>query len=390
MLYNKRKICHIDWVLFLAITLLLTFGIIVLYSASYYHGLTQMGDPTHFSKKQFIIGYLSLVGMVFIGYKIDYRIFKNIKLAWCIYAASILMLLSLYVIGTESKGSTRWIPLPFGLQFQPSEITKIAVIIMISAFMVKYKNEMNSLKRICQAWLIVAFPAILIAMENLSSGVVVGFVGAVIIFMGSPKVWYYYILAILGMIGTALVVMTIFKTSPGQEIGGPLGLILQGYRLERIRVWQDPWTEPTGGGYQAIQALYAIGSGGLWGSGLGNGMQKLGFLPEPHNDVIFSVIAEELGVVGIFFLFFMYGIIIFRSFYIAFKIKDYFGSLLAIGIAVLVGIQVLINACVNTNIMPTTGMQLPLISYGGTALVILLCTLGILLNVSRDINKPSI
>ena len=387
---NKRETkTHIDLGLFLGILVLFIFGIVVLYSASYYHGLTQMqeADPTHFVKKQFLIGTVSLFGMLFVGYKFDYRILKNIKIAWFLYFISIGLLLSLYVIGVESKGATRWIPLPFGLNFQPSEIAKIAVIIMISAFIVKHKNEMNRLIRVIQAWLIVLIPSVLIAMENLSSGIVVAFVGAVIIFMGSPKVWFYYVLAFIAIFLVAGLVLTIFNTPPDQELGGFLGKILKGYRLERIRVWQDPWRDASVGGYQPIQALYAIASGGLWGSGLGNGMQKLGFLPEPHNDVIFSVIAEELGVLGIGFLFVLYSIIIFRGFSIAFKCNDFFGALVAVGISVLVGIQVIINACVNTNIMPTTGMQLPLVSYGGTALVILLGTLGILLNISFHVNK---
>ena len=174
------------------------------------------------------------------------------------------------------------------------------------------------------------------------------------------------------------------------ELGGFLGEIFKPYRLDRIRIWQDPWIDPVGGGYQPIQSLYAIGSGGLFGTGLGLGVQKLGFLPEPHNDIIFAVICEELGLVGAALLLLAYAVLVLRGFSVAAHADDFFGALVATGLSGMIAVQVLINVAVNTNSIPTTGMQLPMVSYGGTALLILLGSLGILVNISRTaaIGKP--
>ena len=176
-------------------------------------------------------------------------------------------------------------------------------------------------------------------------------------------------------------------TTPTEELGArALGGILKQYRLNRIRVWINPWIDPQAGGYQPIQSLYAVGSGGLFGLGLGKGMQKLGFIPEPHNDIIFAVISEELGLVGATAIIIAFVILVVRGLIIAIQAQDLFGMLLATGISSMIGIQVLINIGVNTNTIPTTGMQLPFISYGGTALLFSLCGMGILLNISRFSN----
>jgi cell division protein FtsW len=208
-----------------------------------------------------------------------------------------------------------------------------------------------------------------------------------IIFVASSRVWYYMVLGIIGLCLAGGIYYLAMSTETGQELNIPIVKdILKPYRLDRIRVWKDPWLDPVDKGYQPIQSLYAVGSGGLFGVGLGKGIQKQGFLPEPHNDIIFAVICEELGLVGAVILLIGYSILVIRGLIIAVQASDYFGSLVATGISTMVGIQVLINVAVNTNTIPTTGMQLPLVSYGGTALAVLLGTLGILLNISATSN----
>jgi cell division protein FtsW len=200
---------------------------------------------------------------------------------------------------------------------------------------------------------------------------------------------------VVGVVGGAasaiyIYILAITTSAADTELPGFIGLFLKPYRLNRLRIWQDPFLDPLGGGYQPIQSLYAVGSGGIFGSGLTEGIQKLGFLPEPHNDIIFAVICEELGLIGAILLLIVYTILVIRGLHVAMHAYDLFGALVASGIAGMVGVQALINVAVNTNTIPTTGMQLPLVSYGGTALIILLGSIGILINISRisEIKKP--
>ena len=224
-------------------------------------------------------------------------------------------------------------------------------------------------------------------MENLSSAIVVAFVGTVIIFVSSRVTWYFPVFGGLvggfGFYAYWLAMNTNFEDELGARA---LGGILKQYRLNRLRVWQNPWLDPQGGGYQAIQSLYAVGSGGLFGLGLGQGIQKLGFIPEPHNDIIFAVICEELGLVGATAIITTFAVLVIRGLIIGIQAQDLFGMLVATGLSTMIGIQVLINIAVNTNSIPTTGMQLPFISYGGTALLIALSGMGLLLNISRFSN----
>lgn len=388
---KKRAAKHApDILLIIVILLLVGFGVVMVYSASYYHAMTTANNPFHFAKKQGMIGLAGIVGMLFVAYKFNYRIFSNIKIASFIYGVSIALSLSVFLIGTEKKGATRWIEIG-GISFQPSELVKVAVILMLSAYIVKHRKEMDKFKYVLRAALIIIIPAGIVVVENLSSAIVIAFIGFIILFVSTPKVWYYIITIVLVVSFGGYAYMLATTTTRDQgEIPGIAGKVLKQYRLDRIRVWKDPWIDPKETGYQPIQSLYAVGSGGIFGTGLSGGVQKLGFLPEPHNDIIFAVIAEELGLVGAVLTILTYSVLVLRGLTIASQASDYFGSLVATGISGMVGIQVLINVAVNTNTIPTTGMQLPLISYGGTALLILLGTLGILLNISRTatINKP--
>jgi cell division protein FtsW len=378
-----------DIILLVSIIMIVGFGIVMVYSASFYYALNNGSKPSAFAMKQLLIGAAGIILMIWIAFNFNYRILSNKIVAFSLYISSLILSISVMFIGEEVKGAKRWIDLGF-TKFQPSEIAKICVVIMLAAYIIRHKKDMNKLRYIIGAWVIVLIPTGIVAIENLSSAIVIFFIGSTIIFITSAKTWYYVILVLIGIGLVGGVYYLAMTTKPEQELSVPIVKdILKSYRLNRIRIWKDPWIDPVGGGYQPIQSLYAVGSGGIFGIGLGKSIQKQGFVPEPHNDIIFAVICEELGLVGAMLLLLGYSILVVRGLIIAIRASDYFGALVAVGIATMVGIQVIINVAVNTNTIPTTGMQLPLVSYGGTALGVLLGTLGILLNISArsDIQK---
>ncbi len=379
---RRRK--HGPDIIFLStLLLILAFGIIMLFSASYYFAMKHQGDQYFFVKKQMIMGLGGLGVMFFVIYGMDYRWFKQTWFVLLAYLGSLSLVLFVMVAGVEKKGAQRWLQIG-SITFQPSELVKVAVVIALSAFIVRFQDKMHKIGYIALSWLIVIIPALLIATENLSSAIVVGFVGTVIIFISSKVIVYFPIIALGGAGVVGFVYNLAMTTEPTDDLGWRrLGGVLEQYRLNRIRVWKDPWLDPQGGGYQAIQSLYAVGSGGLFGLGLSRGVQKLGFIPEPHNDIIFAVIAEELGLMGAGAVLLVFTVLVVRGLIIGIQAQDLFGMLVATGLSSMIGVQVLINAAVNTNSMPTTGMQLPFISYGGTALIVALGSMGIILNISR-------
>lgn len=374
-----------DFILLGLIVLITAFGIVMVYSASYYYAMSKGWTATFYAKKQLVAGIVGVAVMIAIALKFDYHICTNRTLVRGFYIVSILMAVSVRFIGIEANGAKRWLQIG-PIQFQPSELVKLAVVLMVTSYIVRNRKEMNQIKTRIGAWLIVGIPAGIVTVigSNLSSGIVILGIGAMIIFAASPKIWYYFFFVILGVFVVFGVRQLAIHTPQGEDTNIPIvKSILPAYRIDRIRAWIDPFTDPQNDGYQAIQALYAVGSGGLFGNGLSQGVQKLGFLPEPYNDIIFAVICEELGLVGALVLMLGYGIIVMRGMAIAMRAPDYSGSFIAIGISSMIGIQAIINVAVNTNTIPTTGMQLPLVSYGGTALMVLLGTLGILLSISR-------
>ena len=327
----------------------------------------------HFLKQLFFAG-LGLVGMYFVS-KIDYRIYQRFyKQAWCGSAALLLIVL---LVGTEAKGAKRWINLGF-TTFQPSEIVKFLMIVFYAGILVKNRNELGKFWNGLIKHLLYLVPIIglLILEPHLSTSIVIIITCCVIIITAGCKFWQF---CATGLVG-------------GGALGSLVGILFFSseffrekfqYALTRITTFVDPWKYASDEGYQVIQSLYAIGSGGLFGAGLGDSKQKYLYLPEPHNDFIFSVLAEELGFVGCIIVFALFAIFIWRGILIAIKAPDMFGSLVAVGITTLVGIQAILNVAVVTSSMPATGMQLPFFSYGGTALCILLCEVGVLLSISR-------
>lgn len=372
-----------DLIFLSTLLLILCFGVVMVFSASYYVAMTNQGNRFHFVKRQVIMGLIGLTAMFFVTYFIDYSFFRRRSIVLLSYFGSLSLVLAVLVMGVEKKGAQRWIEIA-GISFQPSELVKVAVIITLSAFIANNQAKMHKALYIFISWAIVGIPAGLIATENLSSAIVVGFVGMVIIFVSSKVTWYFP-LFIGGGVGFGMYAYNLAMTTErSEELGArELGGILKQYRLDRLRIWKNPWLDPQDKGYQAIQSLYAVGSGGLFGLGLGMGVQKLGFIPEPHNDIIFAVIAEELGLVGAAGIIIAFTILVVRGLIIGIQARDLFGMLVATGLSAMIGIQVLINVAVNTNTIPTTGMQLPFISYGGTALVVALGSMGIILNISR-------
>lgn len=359
----------VDYTLVITILLLLTIGLIMVLSASSPSALSESGNSYRYFVRQLIFAIAGIACMVFIS-KVDYRFYQKFyKHAWWI---SIILLVLVLLIGREVNEAKRWIYVTDALSVQPSEIVKFLMIVFYAGLLTNHREELGGyvkgfLKNMCYLAPIVA---LLLLQPHFSASVVIIGICSVMMIIAGCKLWHF--------IATALTV----------GIPGLVALIIfEPYRLTRVTTFLDPWKDATGAGWQVIQSLYAIGSGSLFGAGLGESKQKYLYLPEPHNDFIFSVLAEELGFIGCALVIILFAIFIWRGILIAMKAPDMFGSLVAIGITSLVAIQVIINIAVVTSSMPATGMPLPFFSYGGTALFILLCEVGVLLNISRASTK---
>ncbi len=366
----------VDFTLVITVLLLLSLGLVMLLSASAPKSMQESADGnsyTYFARQLFfaVAGIIAMLGIS----RFDYRFFQKFyKLA---YVASIVLLIMVLLIGTESHGAKRWINLGF-TTFQPSELVKICMIIFYAGILVKNRDDLGKFgKGLVKHVLFLVPIIILLALEpHISTTMVIVITCCVMLIMAGCKFWQFVLSGIVaGGVGGTVATILYFTNDWFQEKFQ--------YIVTRFITFLDPWQNATGDGWQVIQSLYAIGSGGLFGVGLGESKQKYLYLPEPHNDFIFSVIAEELGFVGCMVVFILFAIFIWRGILIAMKAPDMFGSLVAIGITTLVGIQVIINVAVVTSSMPATGMQLPFFSYGGTALFLLLCEVGVLLSISR-------
>lgn len=359
----------IDFTLLITIILLIGIGLVMVLSASSPSALAITGDSYKYFNKQLLFAVLGVIAMMAIS-KIDYRFYQKFyKQAWWISAA---LLVAVKLIGKTVNGAQRWIDITETLSFQPSEIVKFLVIIFYAGILVKNRDDLpyfwkGLVKHIC---MVAPLIALLILEPHFSASIVI--IGIVCIMMIVAGCKFSQFIAVGGGIGIPAIILLIVK-SP--------------YRLKRVVSFLDPWKDATDTGWQVIQSLYAIGSGGLFGVGLGDSKQKYLYIPEPHNDFIFSIIGEELGFVGCTVIIILFAIFIWRGILIAMKAPDMFGSLLATGITSLIGIQAIINIAVVTSSIPVTGMALPFFSYGGTSLIILLCAVGVLLNISRQSQK---
>ncbi len=355
---HPAKRCTYDDTLLVTVLVLVIAGLVLLTSISAYNGNVKFHDSFYYLKKQGFATGLGLVGMAVIS-RIDYH--RWIPLAVPGYLLSILLGVAVLLFGEEYNGSKRWLSLG-PVSFQPSEFAKVAVIVFLSWLIEKNIKKMGKFKSIVLTMLTILPVVGLVGASNLSTAIIILGIGAVLIFTASPKYLQFF-----WMIAGGAGFMTIF-------------LALESYRLERIAIWRNP--EKYEKGYQTLQGLYAIGSGGLFGRGLGNSVQKLGFLPEAQNDMIFSIICEELGLVGAGILIGVFLILIWRFFVIAAKAEDLTGALIATGAMAHMMIQIILNIAVVTNSIPNTGITLPFISYGGTSVVFLLLEMGLVLSVS--------
>lgn len=358
---GKLDITFLSFVL-----ILFTIGLVMLFSASYAYSYEYYGNSYKFITRQALFGAVGIVIMLGVS-KIDYHFWR--RFAWIAYAVTIIMLGVLLVLPPMVDGMDvkRWIVIG-PVNFQPSEVAKFAVILLFSSLIAANQKQMKSFRFIVFLVFLLGLTCGLVVFEpHLSATVLIFAIGVVLLVVGGiPK---RYIFAGAGA-AAGLGVLAVAT-----------GFI--GYGSDRIKYWLDPWADPTGLGFQTIQSLLAIGSGGILGRGIGQSRQKYLWVPEPHNDFIFSIVCEELGLIGAMVIIILFCLLVWRGFTIAMRSQDKFGSLLAIGLTFQVGLQAMLNIWVVTNTIPNTGISLPFFSYGGTSLVILLAEMGIVLSVSR-------
>ncbi len=360
-----------DYSLLFLTVFLVCFGLVMIYSTSSYNATKFYGEATYFLKKQLIFAVFGVVVMVVVS-KIDYRYITHplpairIKPVTVLYFLCLALQVVVLFVGEDIKGAKRWIEIPGIGSFQPSELTKICIVLLTAYLASRAPKMLNKFRGFVGVLFRVAPLIILVVIENLSTAIVLSGIVFVICFVTSKKKGYYFVVIGLGVAAVAAVF-----------------LFGEGFRMERIDAWLNVETHPKG--YQTLQGLYAIASGGFLGKGLGNSVQKLGFIPESHNDMIFSVICEEMGLIGAISVLVLFLFLLWRLFVIAVNAPDLYGSLIAVGIMTQIAVQVIINVAVVTNTIPSTGIPLPFISYGGSSLVALLFEMGIALSVSNQI-----
>lgn len=366
---KKKKIAYFDYNLLFLIIFLLSFGLVMLYSSSAYISANKYGDDAYYLKRQLRNIGLGAV-MMFIMAKIDYRIWK--KFGTLAYFGSFVLCILVFMpgIGSSSHGSSRWIDLG-PVSFQPSEVAKLGIIIFLAALIEKVPRQMGDWKTLAKIFAMTIPLLGIVAYSNLSTAVIIFGIIACMLFVASPKYSHF---VILGLLGVAFIVFFI---------------LFAGYRGNRVKAWLHPETAGDSG-YQTMMGLYAIGSGGLFGKGLGESLQKLGNVPESQNDMIFTIICEELGLFGAVCLILLFVLLIWRMMVIANNSQDLYGSLLVVGVMAQVAIQAILNIAVVTNTIPNTGVILPFVSYGGTSIIFLMAEMGLVLSVSKGIKLESI
>ena len=347
-----------DYVFLGVLSIIIISGLVILYSTSSYNGKIKFGDTFYYLKKQMFATLIGIAGMWMIA-NIDYHVWK--RWAWAGYILSVILGVAVLLFGDEYNGSKRWLSLgPFS--FQPSEFAKVAVIVFLTNLIIRNARKMGKIRTVGKIMLSTLPVVGLVGANNLSTAIIILGIAGGLVFVASPKYGQFVFMMLLG-----ITFMGVF-------------LAMESYRLERLQIWRHP--EKYEKGYQTLQGLYAIGSGGLFGNGLGKSIPKLGFVPEAQNDMIFSIICEEMGLVGAVFILILFLIVIWRFFVIAAHAPDLEGALIATGAMTHMMIQVILNIAVVTNTIPNTGITLPFISYGGTSVMFLLFEMGLVLSVS--------
>lgn len=358
----------IDYSVLIVTLILIAYGLIMVFSASYYMAQSSAEynyDGLALFKKQIFGAAIGLAAMIFFMF-FDYK--KLFKLRYVfLVIAGIFLIAVLTSAGTNLNGSSRWIRIA-GISVQPAEIAKFALIIFIASSVYINRSRMDTFRYGIAPTLIMLLPICLLLyfQPNYSAIIVLCAMAFIMVFVGGVKGWH---LAAIGGIGVVGIIFLMMRES---------------YRVARVTSFMDPWQNPTGDGYQVIQSLYGIGSGGLFGQGIGNGTQKLSWLPYGESDFIFSIITEELGLIGAVVLLALFIFLIYRGIKVAATAPDLFGTMVATGIITLIGLQVVVNVGVVTASLPPTGVSLPFISYGSSSLVIFMAMIGILLNISKQ------
>lgn len=362
----KKLHVHYDFALLFMTIGIALFGVLMIYSAGVY-AAEAAGGPYRFVSQQMLGLGLGVVLMIAVS-RIDYQIFMkkipllHMNMVHMIYFLAIVMQITVLIVGVERNGAKRWLNLGF-IQFQPSEISKIAAILFVAYVVYQNRQSLDQIGGFFKILLYMGPTIVLILVENMSSAIIVTGIVVGMCFIASRKNMYFFIcLAFLVAGGLAYIFLG------------------EGFRAERIDIWLN--VETNENAHQIKQGLYAIASGGVFGKGLGQSMQKLGFIPEAYNDMIFAVICEELGIVGAVLLIMAFLVLFWRIVTIALHASDLFGTMICIGVLIQLAIQVLINVAVVTNSMPSTGIPLPFISYGGTSVTIMLAEMGLVLGVS--------
>jgi cell division protein FtsW len=355
----------VDYIVFISVFILLSFGIIIVFSASWPYAHNEYNDVYYILKRQLLFALIGFVTM-FLAANYDYR--KLEKFAPYLMALSLALLVLVLIpgIGRPTNDVWRWLYIgPF--QLQPSEVAKAAVILFFAHSLSKRRDDLKYFfKGFVPYLVLIGIISVLLLKEpHLSCTIIIILLASVMLFCAGARVFHFMIVSVPAVAGLSVIVATV------------------PYMQARIQAFIDPWKDLAGDGWQVVQSLYAIGSGGLFGRGLGKSMQKFMYLPEPHNDFIFPILAEELGFIGVFTVLFMFGVFIWRGIRIAVNAPDMFGSLLAIGITSLIAIQSLLNVATVTASVPPTGVSLPFFSSGGTSLIMFMTEVGVLMNISR-------
>ncbi len=364
--WYQRVFCTqpLDYTIVFLVLFLTMFGLVMVYStSSYKSSVNYDGDTTHWLVRQLIFAIIGVVLMFGFSF-VNYHVYQKTWVQVTCYVGIAVVLLAILVMGVARKGAKRWTSIA-GVNVQPSELAKIILIIFLAFVITNYIDHLGERWGAARVFLVAAPIIGLVGVENMSTAMILMVITIVMIFISSKNLYSLIVVLVIGGIGAAVLLFT------------------RAYRMERILIWLNP--EGYENGRQTLQGLYAIGSGGIFGKGLGQSMQKMGFVPESHNDMIFSIICEELGLFGAIAVLALFVILLWRFMIIAINAKDLFGSLIVIGVIAHLGMQVFINVAVVTNVIPNTGIPLPFISYGGSSLICLLMEMGIVLSVSRQI-----
>ena len=372
---KKKARRFYDYDLLVVIIFLTVFGLIMIYSSSAYNAQVSGQPSTYYMVRQGQIAVAGFILMLIIS-KIDYHFFAKFAVPAVVVAYICEFLVTFTPLGIKVNGKKRWLGTR-SLRFQPAELVKIVVILLLAVLITRLGKKINEWRVWGMIAVLIGPLALLVTMNNLSSGIIICGIAFVMMFIACKRKWPFVATVVLGF---AVIVF-----APPVAIALEKAGVLHSYQLSRILVWKNPEAYPKSGGYQVLQGLYAIGSGGLLGKGLGQSIQKLSFLPEPQNDMIFAVICEELGLFGAVAVIFMFLFMLYRFLVIAGNAPDLFGAMLVTGVLAHIAIQVVLNIAVVTNVIPNTGITLPFISYGGTSVLFLMVEMGMVLSVSNRI-----